>query len=652
MAAEAVLCLFVVIAIPVEYGDTGASPVEIMNKPGKSHAGFTVGRHGKRRTTRVEHSRETLVSNASTLRFHAVGELGQERNFVARGGGISGRWVASEPLISMDCTAGKRRAARQNRLVPPHEDQAMRDFSRPSRSVALGTRGMIATSNPQAALAGLDVLRRGGNAVDAAVTAAAMLAVVEPSQTGIGGDCFVLLKKPGRPPIALNGSGWSPAGASAARLRDLGMHAIDPQAADAVTVPGAVRAWQRLLADYGTRSLGDALEPAIVAAKEGYPVTERLARDWARQIDKLSACADTQAIFLRQGKAPRMGDMHANARLAYALAAIAREGAEVFYSGWIAEDITRFLKSRGGTMTVDDMAAYRPEYVAPITTAYRGYQLWECPPNGQGVVALQLAAMQQAFDMARYGPLSAERYHLHAELSRLAYNQRDAILGDPGFSPVDVHGLLAPGTISSLVSRVDADRRMTGLPPAPVPAHRDTVYIAAVDQNGVMVSFINSLFDDFGSGLTAPKSGILLHNRGCGFVLDAGHPNELRGRKRPMHTIIPALLTQKDHAVMAFGVTGGHFQPSGQIQVLSNILDHGMGIQQAIEHPRLFARGETLELESTVPARVWSGLRERGHHPALAANPLGTCHAIWADQAAGVYLGGSDSRRDGLALGY
>jgi len=528
----------------------------------------------------------------------------------------------------------------------------MRDFSKPSRSVALGMRAMVATSNPQAALAGLDVLRRGGNAVDAAITIAAMLAVVEPSQTGIGGDCFVLLKKRGQAPIALNGSGWSPAGASAARLRSQGIQAVDPQTAAAVTVPGAVRAWHRLLADHGTRSLQDALEPAIDAARSGYPVTERLARDWARQVDKLSACEDSRDIFLPHGKPPRMGDIHSNPRLADALAAIAREGADAFYSGWIAEDIVQFLQRRGSTMTMDDLASYRPEYVTPIATAYREYQLWECPPNGQGVVALQLAAMQQAFDIGRYGPLSTERYHLHAEISRLAYSQRDTILGDPGFFPVDIDRLVSPATIATLTGQVDMRRRMVALPPVAAPEHRDTVYIAVVDRDGTMVSFINSIFDDFGSGLTVPRSGILLHNRGCGFVLDPGHPNELQGRKRPLHTIIPALLTQAGDAVMAFGVTGGHFQPSGQIQVLSNIIDYGMGIQQAIEHPRLFARGETLELEATVPMEVWDGLRKRGHCPTLAVNPLGTCHAIWADHAAGTYQGGSDCRRDGLALGY
>lgn len=302
-------------------------------------------------------------------------------------------------------------------------------------------------------------------------------------------------------------------------------------------------------------------------------------------------------------------------------------------------------------MTLDDMAEYAPEYVQPISTEYRGYRLWECPPNGQGIVALQIASMLNAFDLSAYRALSAERFHLQAEASRIAYAQRDAFLCDPKFHPVDVKQWLSAERVRQWVAQIDPDQRNAHLPLVPMPEHKDTVFIAVADADGTVVAFINSLFDDFGSGLVASASGVLLHNRGCGFSLEAEHPNEIAGRKRPMHTIIPALLTKDGEAVMSFGVTGGHFQPAGQLQVLSNIVDYGMSVQQAIDHPRMLARGDLLELERTVPESIWDDLRAKGHSPVVATNPLGTCHAIWVDQSRGVFLGGADGRRDGMALG-
>lgn len=272
--------------------------------------------------------------------------------------------------------------------------------------------------------------------------------------------------------------------------------------------------------------------------------------------------------------------------------------------------------------------------------------------NGQGLIALQIAAMLNRFDVAAYGPLSAERFHLQAEVSRLAYAQRDALVCDPRFTRVDVEAMLSERYVGDLVQRIGAHTRIADLAPAPVPCHKDTVYITVVDAQGTAVSFINSLFEDFGSGIAAPLSGVLLQNRGSGFSLVEGHPNELQPRKRPLHTIIPALLTQDGEAVMSFGCTGGHYQAAGQLQVLSNIVDYGMSVQQAIEHPRMFARGNSFEVESTVPAETVRALQGLGHNVVAAANPLGTCHAIWIDRARGVLLGGSDGRRDGIAIGY
>ncbi|WP_322075621.1 gamma-glutamyltransferase [Burkholderia cenocepacia] len=528
----------------------------------------------------------------------------------------------------------------------------MRDFQMPARSVALGTSGMVATSNPQAAMAGIDVLRAGGNAIDAAVAIAAMLAVVEPTQTGIGGDCFVMLKIPGRKPIALDGSGWAPRSIDVEKLRASGLAAIPSDSALAVTVPGAVAAWERLLMDYGTRPLAELFAPAIKAAESGYVVTERLARDWAKQGAKVAATPEAAEIFMKDGVAPKVGDRRSNPKLGCTLRTIAERGAEAFYRGWIAEDIVAFLQRLGGSHTLDDFAQYSPEYVEPISIEYRGYRLWECPPGGQGIVALQIAGMLGQFDVSGMNPLGAERFHLHAELSRLAYAQRDAYVADPRFGPVDVESMLSHRHLQRLTATFDRDRRHGNLTPPQIPEHRDTVYISVVDKDGTVVSFINSIFDDFGSGLVAPLSGVLLHSRGCGFVLDEGHPNVIQGRKRPMHTIIPALLTQRDDAVMSFGVTGGHFQPSGQVQILSNVVDFGMSVQQAIDHPRVFARGNSFEVERPVPWGVRQALQSRGHVLSEAENSLGTCHAVYIDRERGVLFGGSDGRRDGLAIGY
>jgi len=529
----------------------------------------------------------------------------------------------------------------------------MRDFESPGRSEVLGVRGMAAASHPQATLAAFDVLKAGGNAVDAAITAAAMLAVVEPTQTGIGGDCFILLKRPGQPIVALEGAGWACSGVGAATFAASGDAQIDPLSAHAVTVPGSIRTWALLAQDHGTQPWATLLRPAIDAAALGTPVAERLARDWSRQTAKLQQDADAAKVFLHpDGSAYRAGELHRQPALAEALAAIAADGADVFYEGWIAEDIVMKLRRRGGLHTMEDFADWRPRYVTPISTSYRGYQLWECPPSGQGIIALGMAAMLERFELSGYEPLSTERFHLQTEIARLAYAERDHYLCDGEDPDALVQHMLAAGKVDQRTARIRMDARVADAAPMSGPAHRDTIYLTVVDRDGLAVSFINSIFDDFGSGLLAPRSGVLLHNRACGFVTDPTHPNAIAGRKRPMHTIIPAMLTRDGEAVLSFGVTGAHFQPLGQIQVLANIVDYGMGIQEALDHPRMFAHGDTLHLERTVPAHVWDGLRSLSHHPEAAPNPLGTGQAIWIDRTRPLLRGGADPRRDGIALGY
>lgn len=528
----------------------------------------------------------------------------------------------------------------------------MRDFERSGRSEAFGVSGMAATSHPQATLAAVEVLRAGGNAVDAAVAAAALLAVVEPTQTGIGGDCFVLLKREGQRIVAINGSGAAPAAESAERHIEGGVTELDSESAHAVTVPGAVRTWARLVEDHGTFDWTRLLAPAIAAAENGYPVTERLARDWGLQVAKLSRHAAAASIFLPGGLPPTAGDLHVQRELGRALRDVSKQGPDVFYEGWIAEDIVSTLRSMGGVHTRDDLAAFRPRYVTPISSGYRGFDLWECPPNGSGVTALAMASLLERFDISRFAPVSVERFHLQSEIARLAYAERDLLVCDPDTGKTPVEHLISPARATALQDRISLDARLVDVSPLPAPEHKDTVFLTVVDRDRTVVSFINSIFDDFGSGIVAPKSGILLHNRGSGFVLEPGHPNALAGGKRPMHTILPAMLTRDDEVVLSFGVTGGHFQPIGQIQILSNLIDYGMSVQEAIDLPRMFARGDVFHVEGPVPRDVVEGLRALGHRPARAPNPLGTAQAIWIDRKRGLLRGGADPRRDGIAIGY
>ncbi len=519
--------------------------------------------------------------------------------------------------------------------------------------MSLGTHCMAATSHPLATWTALKMLADGGNAIDAAIAAVAVLGVVEPTQTGIGGDCFALYMRGGEGAVhAINGSGWAPKAANAGWFREHRITAIDPVSVHSVTVPGAVAAWERLAADHGRFGLDRLLAPAIDAAENGYAVTERLARDWRRQTERLGLDKAATEVFLKNGAAPSAGSMHRRPALARAMRAIAVEGSAAFYRGWIAQDIVSCLKKLGGLHSAEDFAEFAPEYVQPIRASYRGYDLWECPPNGQGAIPLLMARVLERFDISALPLESSERLHLLAEVARIAYGIRDAVIGDPRTGPVDVKRLLGDQNIAALAARISPRSRIANLSAPFGPAHRDTVFLSVVDRDRNTVAFINSIFDDFGSGIVAPESGIVLHNRGSGFVIEPGHPNCIGPRKRPLHTIIPALLTRNDRAVMAFGVTGGHFQPIGQMQLLSNLIDHGLSLQQAIDQPRIFARGEAFEVEHTIGAQTIEALTRLGHRITPAENPLGTAQAIRIDWQSGVLHGGADARRDGVAMGW
>jgi gamma-glutamyltranspeptidase/glutathione hydrolase len=528
----------------------------------------------------------------------------------------------------------------------------MRNFELPGRSPVMSRGGMAATSNPLATSVAVDVLREGGHAIDAAVAACAVQGVVEPMSTGIGGDCFCLIGPAEGGVIAFNGSGRAPRAATAEWYRAHAIQRIEETSPHAVTVPGAVDAWARLVADHGRFDLGRLLEPAIRYARDGFPVHPRCAFDWQANLARISHDAPAAAVYLSKGKAPRVGDIHRQPALARTLERLAADGRDAFYAGATAEDMVAHLKELGGLHTMDDFAAARGDYVTPIKTAYRGFDVYECPPNGQGIIALMMLNILAGLPLDGLDPLSPERLHFAIEAARIAHRDRSVLLADPEHAEVPVERMLSAAYADEMRALIRPDRAIEALPPSPLAPHTDTVYLCVVDADGNAVSFINSLFQSFGSGICAPRSGVLLHNRGLGFTLDPKHPSCVAPGKRPMHTIIPGLLVEDGVAVMPFGVMGGYYQATGHAHVISNMPDFGLDVQAAIDCPRVFPRMDgTVEMEAGVPEATVARLAALGHRPVKPGKPVGGGQAIWIDRENGVLIGGSDPRKDGCAFG-
>ena len=531
----------------------------------------------------------------------------------------------------------------------------MRNLELPGRSPVHSTNGMAATSNPLSTMTALRILQEGGNAMDAAIAACAVQCVVDPAMTGIGGDCFALYAPQGQGDIiAYNGSGRAPAAANVDWYIENGITEIERFTPHAVTVPGAIDAWTTLSRDHGTMELHELLRPAIDFAQNGYPIHARCAVDWRMNVDTLSHDQHAAKRMLPGGKPPREGDIHRQPDLADTLIHIAEHGRDGFYKGHVAEDIVSHLRELGGLHTMEDFATAAGEYVTPIKTNYRGYDIVECPPNGSGVIALEILRILSGYSFEDDEPLSLRRLHLETEASRLAYRDRDAFLADPRLSQVPGDWLLSDAHIDELRSQISLDKAMAPLPPAQIPTHEDTIYLCVVDKDRNAVSFINSLFKGFGSGIMSPKSGVMLQNRGCGFVIEPGHLNCIGPGKRPMHTIIPGMVVKDNRAVMPFGVMGGDYQPTGHAHFLSNFIDFGLDIQESIDLARIFPQPKsgTLEIESGVPAETVDELRALGHNIGEPVMPHGGAQAIWIDWEKNRLTGGSDPRKDGCALGY
>jgi gamma-glutamyltranspeptidase/glutathione hydrolase len=527
----------------------------------------------------------------------------------------------------------------------------MGDFFSPSRRPVLSGEAMIATSHPLATAAGLDILQEGGNAVDAAIAAVVVQCVVEPQSTGVGGDCFVLYAPAGGSLLAMNGSGRAPAASSAAALRESGLTVIPHECAHAVTVPGAISAWTRLHQDFGRTPLDRLFQAAIHYAENGYPVTPRVAYDFAASKAALARYPGIASVFLKDGETPVAGERHFQPQLGALLRKIARGGAKAFYEGEAAQSLVRCLRSLGGVHAEADFAAgiAAAEYVTPISSVYRGHEIVECPPNGQGVIALMILGLLEGFDLSADLPLW-ERIHLHAEATKIAYRARDDVLADPNGRPDITARLLDPATLASGHAdlRKLAVRRTSPIREA---EHRDTVCLSVVDRDGNAISFINSIFQSFGSYILEPETGVLLHSRGSSFRLEDGHPNMLEPGKRPLHTIIPGMVRKAGRVVMPFGVMGGHYQAAGHAAFLSGMFDQELDIQAAIDAPRAFAFNNVLEVEPTLDAETLSRLALLGHTLLPAPKPIGGAQAIWIDHQRGALWGGSDARKDGCAMG-
>ncbi|AZL59126.1 gamma-glutamyltransferase family protein [Tabrizicola piscis] len=524
----------------------------------------------------------------------------------------------------------------------------MRDLHLPGRSAVYARNGLCSTSHPIAAQVAIEVLKSGGNAADAAIAGALVLGIAEPQMTGIGGDCFVLVKPAGSEEIvALNGSGRAPKGLDAAALRARGLTAMPIQAVEAVTLPGAIDAFCRLNADYGLKPLADIVAPAIHYAEEGIPVAPRVAFDWADDLPSLKGAA--RDFFTLNGQAPTVGQIFRAPGQAEVFRRIAKEGRAGFYEGEVAEDMITSLQALGGTHTLDDLASTACDYTAPVSGPYQGIELVEHPPNGQGATAILLLNILKHFNIKAMDPFGTQRAHIEAEATKLAYDARNRFIADPAHTTRLDH-MLSPDTAAKLAALIDPSRAMAQAAPLTEAVHKDTIYITVVDRDRMAVSLIYSVFWGFGSGLASSKFGINFQNRGAGFTLAEGHPNEAGPGKRPMHTIIPGMIRKNGRVIMPFGVMGGAYQSTGHARFVSNLTDFDMDPQSAIDAPRCFSGAEGMQVERGYSDAVRADLAAMGHDVNIPETPIGGAQAILLD--GDILIGASDPRKDGCALGY
>ncbi|GIX04401.1 MAG: gamma-glutamyltranspeptidase [Planctomycetaceae bacterium] len=535
-----------------------------------------------------------------------------------------------------------------------------------SRSVVMARHGMVATSHPWAAQVGLDVLRRGGHAVDAAIAVNAMLGVVEPMSCGIGGDLFAIVYDARSQQVyGLNASGRSPRRLTREEVRRRGYAEIPETGPLSWSVPGCVDGWQQLLTRFGSRSLKELLAPAIATAEEGFPVSEIIASHWQQAEDDLRAWPDSARVFLPGGRAPRAGDVVRLPELAASYRLIAEHGPDVFYRGELARQIVEFSQQHGGYFDLEDFAQHHADWVLPLSINYRGYDVWELPPNTQGLAALQMLNILEGYDLRGWGPFSPDYLHVWIEAKKLAFADRARYYADPAFATLPLDFLLSKEYAAERRKKIDWQQAAVEVEPGRLPRPADTVYLTVVDAERNCCSLIQSIYYSFGSQVVPGRVGFALQNRGTLFAMDDEHPNRLEPGKRPFHTIIPALVTRDRRPVFCFGVMGGDMQAQGHVQVLVNLIDFGMNPQAAGDAPRIrhdgsasptgspsAAGGGTVWVESGMPPHVLEALARRGHRVQVGRSGFGGYQGIWIDWEHGVLHGASDPRKDGCAVGY
>jgi gamma-glutamyltranspeptidase/glutathione hydrolase len=526
---------------------------------------------------------------------------------------------------------------------------------------------MVATSHPLAAQIGLDILKAGGNAIDAALATNAAIGLMEPMSCGIGGDLFAIVWDAKSQTLhGLDASGRSPYAATRKHFAALGLSEIPTYGPLSWSIPGCVGGWEALRTRWGTREFAQLLEPSIRYAEEDVPVPAVIAGYWRNAEPRLSGNAETASVFLPNGKAPIVGEVFRNPALAASYREIAEQGSDAFYHGRIAHDIVAFSERNGGLLTLRDFADNAPTWIDPVSTNYRGYDVWELPPPGQGIAALQMLNILDAYDLAALGHNSPEYWHLLVEAKKLAFADRARFYADPDFARGPIEELISKPYAATRRARIDPDHALVGVPSGdPKLGHADTIYLCVVDNDRNCVSLIQSNYHGFGSGLAPAAVGFALQNRGTLFALDPNHANTLEPHKRPFHTIIPAMVTRNGKPYFTFGVMGGDMQPQGHVQVLCNLIDFGMDVQSAGEAPRIEHIGSatptglpeqpdggTVVAEPGIPTTVLDGLRERGHTVTVTPTNGGGYQGILIDPITNVLQGASEARKDGFAVGY
>ena len=533
------------------------------------------------------------------------------------------------------------------------------------RSTVVCQNGIVCASQPLAAMAGIDILKAGGNCVDAAIATNAMLGLTEPGSDGIGGDLFAILwSEQDQQLYGLNASGRAPYAWNLDEAHRLGLNRIPRESPLSWTVPGCVSGWARLNERFGKLSLAQCLESSIGYATDGFPISPVIAATQFSNWGQNGEYPHLADVYHPDGKVPSFGDVFQNPQLAYSYGQIAEGGAEAFYEGEIAERIVAKSEELGGYMSLRDLADHRADWIDPVSVNYRGFDVWELPPNGQGIVALQMLNLLEHFDIGEFEANSAEYLHLVVEAKRLAYEDRARYYADPDFARVPIDWLISKDYAAERVKLINASIASQRVVPGDPELDSDTIYMTAADSDGNMISLIQSVYSNFGSAICPDGVGFAIQNRGQAFSLDREHPNHLEPHKRPFHTIIPAFLTEADRPVMSFGVMGGDFQPQGHVQVLINMIDFGMSPQQAGDQPRIRHIGHSspwlgrsndpgeLVFERNMQVDVKSALAEMGHRIRRAPGVHGGYQAIWRTDDPLVYYGGSDPRKDGSALGY